>query len=556
MATSLLLRRTFLKAATVAAGGLALARPGPAAGAPAARGRRPNIVMMYADDLDFDELAPYDVRQFPCRTGMVQRGLSTRSLRFYRDARMLTPHIDRLAAEGATLTRFYITSAICTPSRYSVLTGRYASRSPGFCRRFPPGTPANIQWNTPLAPDETNVARALKACGYATGVVGKWHNSGPGGRVRGIAADADPFDPKLSATCHQAQETLCRYLREEIGFDYAARIYHGNKEELGLPKAMQVHNLEWIAEGALDFIEANRARPFLLYMPLTTPHGGYGSNFLKANPRFTPAGVLEKAPAVMPPRQSIIKRVQEKDIDRRNAMATWIDDCVGAVMAKLEALGLADDTVFIFVSDHQSRGKYTCYEGARVPCIVRWPGKIQAGSRVGALCANIDLVPTFVEMAGGRVPETWTVDGRSMVPALTGRETPDDRRKALLLEVSNIRAVVTDRFKYVANRPGKSIADRMQAEAKRAKATAAPRRLGWDGKENPHTHEKGVRYGADLDFPHYFDPDQLYDLEADPFEQTNLAGQATHAETLRRMKDLLARQLVPLPHTFAEFKTE
>ena len=79
--------------------------------------------------------------------------------------------------------------------------------------------------------------------------------------------------------------------------------------------------------------------------------------------------------------------------------------------------------------------------------------------------------------------------------------------------------------------------------------------IGWDGKTNPHTREKGIRFGADLDFPCYFDYDQLYDLQADPFEQKNLTGDGDHAGTLARMKALLAEQLKTLPHTFGEFKS-
>ena len=549
-------RRNFLRTAggtvTVAAAGC-MASSTTAAKAES----KPNIIMIFADDLDFDEIGVYNILKYPCCTGAKELGYckDTKSRRYYHDKRMLTPHIDKLARDGATLARFYITSAICTPSRYAVLTGRFASRSPGFCKRFPPGTQASIRWNTPLEPAETNVAKAMKANGYATGMVGKWHSGGPPHRVKGLAKDADPSDPKVQAKIRSAYEPGLRYLRENFGFDYVDRIYMGNKEPLGLPYKMKVHNLEWFTDGALEFIDRYHKRPFFFYMPLTTPHGQYGTRFLTADPRYTPAGVLEKAPEVQPSRQSIVERLAAAGIDKRNAMATWIDDALGAILEKLDNLGIADNTVVIFTSDHQSRGKFTCYEGARVPFIIRWPGKIKPGSRIDAVCANVDLAPTFIRMAGGTPQQDMARDGESFLPMLLGQGTPRSWRNGLLLECSNIRAVVTERWKYIANRPPKAVREQMEAEARQHATTGKKRRIGWDGSKNPHTWEKGIRYGADLDFPCYFDDDQLYDLAADPFEQKNLANDPAWARTLEEMKALLKAKLKDLPHTFGEFKT-
>jgi len=553
-------RRVFLKiiGAGVSAG---MARPVVATAAVrgkrpniVTKGKRPNIVMIYADDLDFDEVNLYEAAKFPSRTGAVEAGIRSADRRGYRDRRMLMPHVESLARDGAVLNRFYITSSICTPSRYSVLTGRFASRSLGFLKRHPAGGPANIGWNTPLEPQESNVARELGKCGYATGVVGKWHCGVRGGKAKGIAGDADPNDPGVAAKIKAAYEEGIAYIRENFGFDFVERIYFNNKEALGLPESMKVHNLEWITEGALKFIEGNRDRAFFLYMPLTTPHGPYGTGFLKANPRFTPGGVLDKAPAVQPSRQSIVRRLEKAGIDTRNAMATWIDDSVGAVLKKLDELGIGENTVVIFTSDHQSRGKYTCYEGSRAPFVVRWPGKVMAGGRVDAICANIDLAPTFIDIAGGRSPADMSEDGRSMVDLLLGRGGRKQRRDSLLLECSNIRAVVTERWKYVANRPSAAIREGMDAEARECAKSGKKRRIGWDGKENTHNWEDGIRFGADLDFPDYFDYDQLYDLENDVYEQKNLAKDPKYAGELAQMKEMLKARLKGLPHTFGEFK--
>ena len=168
--------------------------------------RPPNIVFIYADDLDFDELGPYEADHFPCHTAARLAGVlhPLRQGAAYADPRMLTPYLDQLAREGMTFSRFYVTSAICTPSRYSLMTGRYASRSAPFCRRYPPGTPATILWDTNLDPEETSLPRALKQAGYRVGFVGKWHLGVPGGyRVQGVDPDADPFDSRVNRTIEQ-----------------------------------------------------------------------------------------------------------------------------------------------------------------------------------------------------------------------------------------------------------------------------------------------------------------------------------------------------------------
>ena len=139
---------------------------------------KPNIVLIYADDLDFDELEPYDITKFPCYTGAQKLGYyriqgdgwfvqNNRRLKrgehgFYNDERMLTPNIKKLSNEGATFSRFYITSSICTPSRYSTLTGRYATRSKYFQSRYPAGTRANLQWDAFIDESETTLVKEMK----------------------------------------------------------------------------------------------------------------------------------------------------------------------------------------------------------------------------------------------------------------------------------------------------------------------------------------------------------------------------------------------------------
>ena len=509
--------------------------------------------MIYADDLDFDELNPYDPIKFPSYTGAKELGIlrGNRPNTYYSDKRMLTPHIDSLAHDGAIFTRFYISSSVCTPSRYSLFTGRYASRSPWFCKRFPPGTPANIQWNTPLNPDETNVAKVLKANGYVTGIVGKWHLGGIEAEVKGLPKKANPMDPLVNSKIKSTYNKGVESIKRKFGFDFAERIYFANKEQLGLPKAMQVHNLEWLTEGALKFIDTYHEKPFYLYMALTTPHGQFSSGFLKENPLYTPAGVLDKLPAVQPSRESIRANHWKEGVSRRNMMAAWIDDSVGAILNKLKEKGITENTVVVFSSDHQSRGKNTCYEGCRVPFIIKWPDRIKPGSRIDSLCSNIDLAPTFISMAGGKLPVDMVCDGRNFLPLLIGKDKKSPWRDSLLLEVGNTRAVVTKKWKYIANRPPEEIRLKMEQEAAKCLKSGKKRRIAWDGRKNKYW---GVRFNSDLDFPCYFDYDQLYDLEKDVYEQKNLAKDSTYNETLLHLKNLLKENLKSLPHSFGEFK--
>ncbi len=529
---------------------------------------KPNIVFFYADDLDFDEIAPYDNTKFPCYTGARKLGYyriqndgwfvqNNRRLKrgehgFYADERMLTPNIEKLADEGAAFSRFYITSALCTPSRYSVLTGRYATRSPYFQSRYPAGTRANLQWDAFIDESETNLVKEMKKAGYKTGFVGKWHNGAPNTRVQGVAPDADPYDPEIKEKIAEPYRRGIAHLKEKIGFDFAERAYFENKEQLGLPKRMQTHNLEWITEGALKFIDEASDEPFFLYMPLTEPHGQYYSDWVDEDPLATPAGMLDKAPEVQPSRKEVLKRLDAAGIDRRNAMATWMDDSVGAVLKKLQDKGIEENTIVIFTSDHQSRGKSTCYEGCRVPFLLRWPEHVKQGIWIDSLTANIDIAPTLLDIAGASPPADMIQDGQSFLPQLLNQKRSSNQRESVLLECSYIKAVVTERWKYIANRPTEEIAKRMQEEAQEFEDIQM-RRIDWSGRSNWHRDEQGVVYSSNRDFPHYFDADQLYDLENDPYEQDNLIHEPQHSEQVSKLREQLKKIQKTLPHDFAEF---
>lgn len=489
----------------------------------AAAERQPDIVLFYADDLDADELgwsAKSD--NYPSPTRADQRG--------YSDPRMLTPNIDKLAREGAELTRFYITSPVCTPSRTSLLTGKYASRA--LVESQPPPRPAIIQWNTHIRPADWNVAKELKKLGYVTGIVGKWHNFPGEEKLRevdpGFELEADPRDPAIKARLEERHRRACEALRLRYGFDFADRINIGNTEQ-SRPAAIRGQNLEWHTEGALEFLRQKHNRPLFLYYPLPVPHGAY-RDIRKLNPLATTAGLLDKPPAGSPSRESVYERLEKAGIEQRNSMATWMDDAVGVL---LDAIPDPQNTIVLFISDHASRGKNSVYEGARVIATVRWPKRIKPGTRVDSLCANLDVPATLIEAAGAKPPAT---DGRSFLPQLLGKPEPKNWRRELLLEIHNSRAVVTRKYKYVANRVVPEVLERVQA-----------REVFWH-------NSKTQTYNLDRDFPAYFDSDQLYDLEDDLFERRNLAGDPKYANALSDMRQRMARALASLPHAFGEFR--
>ena len=501
----------------------------------------PNIVVICADDIGFNELGVYQ------GTGMPDRDV-------YNGARVHTPNIDSIGREGVILTRHYTTSPICTPSRYTILTGRLASRSPGFIEKCPPPGPATITWNTPIDRSEGTIGTVFKTLGYKTGFVGKWHNGEPKVDVASIKSMKNPRDARLTAIVKAAHEEQLNHLRNGFGFDYVDRVYFGNRE--GFPDALQAHNLEWLAEGAEQFIEANRKQPFYLHLALSTPHGDYFTPLLTDDPLLTPAGALEKRPVTrMPPREKLLERLKAAGVPETTAMSAWQDDCVGAVLSCLKELGLSENTIVVFTGDHLGRGKYMCYEGCRVPFLMRWPKHIEAGRRIDALTAHIDLVSTLAELAGGRVPADYQTDGISFAKLLTDPHANKLGRDHLFLECSNIRGIVTERWKYIACRASKDVLPAIETDRAEAAATGRKRWVAWDGRKNPHPQfaTEGVRYFDCGFFPNYFDADQLYDLQADVFERKNIVADPQYAQIAAQMKRLLAEELRKLPHAFGEF---
>ncbi len=484
-------------------------------------GRRPNVIFIITDDQPASTIG--------CFGGKVH-----------------TPHIDSLARGGVRFTRAYASTPVCTPSRYTCLTGRFASRcrDERFLRDNPPGSQSDVRWNTDLETDGFNVARVLQKAGYRTGFVGKWHNS-PVSRRDNIeslglirpSVDADPGDSETAAILERNQKRMAEILKE-FGFDHAASLYFGNMDQI-LPRKLRAHNMEWVVQGAVDFLEKSGEQPFFLMMSTTLHHLPDPAESLSADPRITGAGYRSTARGLMPQRQAMAGRLRKAGVPQETAASTWLDDGVGAVLGKLDQLGLADDTAVFFFSDHNSAAKATLYEGGvRTPFLLQWKRGIEGGRRSDSLVENIDFVPTILDICGVTPPRGMKIDGRTLLPMLAGKERAahDD----LYLEIGWTRAVVTSRYKYLAVRVPKDY------------TVVIPR----DRPEMKKPWHVGIcvpfQVQASRLYPGYWDRDQLYDLEKDPGEQTNLAGDPAHAEVLAEMKSRLQRHLAAFPHKFAE----
>jgi len=487
--------------------------------------RPPNVILFLIDDQDKASIGAFGGKTY-------------------------TPSLDRMAAEGMKFTRAYVSSAVCTPSRYSFLTGRYAGNSTS--RRYDrdcggPDQQGKPIFNVALERDRMNVGHALRAAGYATGFVGKLHLEseedfpefyrGADG-FKPYPRDAKPGPAATELFVHN-ERVLRRYI-ENLGFSWAKHVYPGNLES---PYAQ--HNPEWTLAAALEFIELNRDRPFYLHYATTLLHGPGGSwRRSMDHPLVSGEGELKSLPEVMTPRAELLRRITQAGLSPNGEAAgeAWLDDSVGALLRKLKALGLDENTLVVFAPDHGRRGKSSLFtqDGVGIPLIARWPGRVPAGSTCEELVLNVDWVPTVFELAGLAKPDGYRIDGRSFLPQLEGRRDAPGRDH-VYLEMGHARGVATKDWKYIAVRyPQEQI-----AAIQRAKPADLPRAMSYIGRLGI-----GVR-GAER--AGFWDEDQLYDLRQDPDERVNLAADPRHAPQLARLREMLADELRRGTRPFGEF---
>jgi len=475
---------------------------------------KPNIIFFLVDDYEKPETSPYG-------------------------GNVLTPNLDRLAAEGMLFNNAYVTSTVCTPSRYTMLTGRYAGSSTAkeFLTLFPKGRQSMPGFNVSLEQDNMNVGNVLARNGYATGFVGKYHVGLE--HDEGFFKEAGLFNiPKnIEYTDELNQhkyrnEKIHRKLIKDRGFTWAKNIYWGN-----LKDPFKGHNPEWTTAAAIEFIEEHKDQPFYLHVCSTLLHGPNGEwhNSLLNRELVTGEGMIEKPIKSQPSRASVMKRIKAAGLTENEAGYLWMDDGIGVILDKLDELGIADNTIFLFVSDHGSSGKGSLFrtKGMEVPCIVRWPNGIKAGTVCDELLQSTDFVPTWLEVAGAEIPKGYHLDGISLAPLFKNPNQP--YRDYVFGEMGGARSIKTKDWNLITLRYPKYIIAYEDRKLKQLTGlTGGISRAGY-------THK------------YAFDTDQLYHLGRDPGEQVNLAGDPEHAIQLKKMMRTLSAVLEGFPdHPYGE----
>ncbi len=455
-----------------------------------------------------------------------------------------TPNLDRLAARGTRFDRAFCTAAICQPSRYSYLTGRYPSTNPDliFLRGNPHGERARISFNTYLNADIPSMGALLRSAGYRTGFAGKWHVGHPRPMLNmpEFDMDANPNDRGIDKRLRELEAILEDEVCRTGGYDFAGGVIWGNNSDYPL-RALNDHHIEWSTQAALDFLDSCApGQPFHLHYASTCTHGPNALESLPRDWRNTPGGRMSDDLNPLPPRAGLPDRLRAMGgpTDHQGVSALWIDDQIGAILAKLEEMGALDNTIFAFCSDHNVEpGKATCYDrGTRVPLLISWPAMFDRGGACDALVQNVDLVPTLLHLCGVQPDPGVEFDGLDLTGLLRG--DVDAVREDVYLEVGYTRAVRTERWKYIALRFTDAVIDAMR----RGEMEEAPNHM--DQVRQQHAHIALCNYAC------YYDQDQLYDLRADPGETTNLAADPARADVLTEMQNRLHRYLAPLPHPF------
>jgi len=351
----------------------------------------PNILVIFTDDQGSKDVGCYG-SEFP------------------------TPNMDRLASEGIKFTNFYAASAICTPSRFGFLTGRNPSRSQDrllSALMFEDKSHAKLG----IQPSETTLPQVLKSAGYQTALLGKWH----------LGHGDETFSPSHHGFDYSYGHTAgC--------VDYFTMDY-GNTPDWyrnDVPIDETGYATDLITEETISYLgKRDKKKPFFLFLAYNAPHFGKGwddgndksINLLQPHPRD-----LER-----------VTKVADPSRRKYAAMVASLDDGIGKVLDYLDKAGIAENTVVIFMSDHGGdpnyggsngalrAGKATLFEGGiKVPCIVRWPGKVKPNVESNAMTWALDWFPTLASI-GGADTKDLILDGKNINSVLTGNIPPAER---------------------------------------------------------------------------------------------------------------------------------
>jgi len=357
---------------------------------------RPNIVLLLADDLGYGDLSCFG------------------------SPAVKTPHLDRLAEDGMKFTRFYAASAVCSPTRAAVLTGRYPLRF-GITKHF-------NDVNRWLPESATTIAELLKGAGYNTAHVGKWHLGGLHVDEQGNRLNDQPgprqhgFD--IYQTQIEQQPVRGRMGRERTLFRQEGTVLLRNDQQVGKEDSYySKHLTDANGDFAVEMIEkfATEEKPFFLNVWWLVPHKPY-------------------EPAPEPHWSSTAAEGISDDQHCFRSMVHHMDAKVGGILDKLDELGIADNTLVLFTSDNGAAfegfigdlkgGKTDLHDGGlRVPMLARWPAAIPGGQESHAFGHTNDLLPTFCEAAGIVLDSKLPLDGLSLLPHMRGEPPPSEEAR-------------------------------------------------------------------------------------------------------------------------------
>ena len=404
---------------------------------------RPNIVLVNCDDLGWGDLACYGHPQH------------------------LTPHLDRMAAEGTRFTDFYQASAVCSPSRGAMLTGCYPRRI-GFDRFEGHGVLFPGQ-GVGLSPSETTFATLLKQQGYATQIIGKWH-----------CGDQPEFLPTRHGFDHYYGILYSNDMGRQVRREQGPPLPLLRDEQVIEAQPDQSSITQRYVEEAVRFMRANREQPFLLYLAHMYVH----------LPLYVPQRFMD-----------------ESKNGKYGAAVACIDWAMGVLMHELRSLGLEKNTLVLFTSDNGSRCDYgpsnghlrgtkaRPWEGGfRAPLVAWWPGTVPAGRVCREMVTGMDLMPTFAALGGTAAPSDRIIDGKNLTPLLLGQSGAKTPHEAFFYySWDHLDAVRSGKWKLFVGRH----------------------------------HWKDVEENLC----------ELYDLESDPGETTNVA--AANPEVVRRLQTMI-----------------
>jgi arylsulfatase A-like enzyme len=362
--------------------------------------KKPNVIVFLCDDVGYGEFGFQGNKEIP------------------------TKHIDSLAKNGVRFTAGYVSGPYCSPTRAGLLTGRYQTR---FGHEFNGGGPqGGKDFGLPLT--ETTIADRLKKLDYVTACVGKWHLGGPP-KYLPMKRGFDEFYGTVANTPF---------------FNPPNFVDSRVSDKITPIKDEDFYSTDAYAKRAVDWIGKNKDKPFFLYLPFNAQHA----------PLQAPKKYLDRFPKIT-------------DDKRRTfaAMMSAMDDAVGAVLEKVKEIGQEENTLIFFFSDNGGptpvttskngalRGlKATTLEGGiRVPFCVQWKGKIPAGKEYHHPVIQLDILPTAIAAAGGKIDADWKLDGVDLLPYLTGKKK-DKPHETLYWRFGEQWAIIKGDWKLVVNR--------------------------------------------------------------------------------------------------------